>query len=166
MISPLNFIPSETKQPRLEAGQPRGATRFAAGLFCLGLDREMIYLGGKIVVGLFRFAFPRFIGSILSSLSRRKQKCLLIRPRSAQVPWLHENQPFSPAVPGMAREWREAPTTRLGKSYHRETVQGRRGRFPSRRIQGSFISEFNERASVPWTEPGRTGTAALEPRDV
>lgn len=124
MISPPNFIPSETKQPQLEAGRPRGATRFAAGLFCFGLEREMIYLGGKFVWGLLHISVPCFIGSILPSLSRRKQKCLLTERRSTQVPWLPENPPFAPAVPGTERERRVAPSTRLDKSYHEETVQG------------------------------------------
>lgn len=91
----------------------------------------MIYLGTKFVVGIFRFAFPRFIGSILPYLSRRKQKCLLTRPRSTQVPWLLENQPFAPAAPGMARERRRAASTRLGKNHHRETMQGAGGGYDS-----------------------------------
>lgn len=137
MISPLNFIPSETKQPQLEAGRPQGRLVFAACLFCFGLDREMIYLGTKFVVGIFRFAFPRFIGSILPYLSRRKQKCLLTRPRSTQVPWLLENQPFAPAAPGMARERRRAASTRLGKNHHRETMQGA-GTIPLSTNSGQF----------------------------
>lgn len=84
----------------------------------------MIYLGGKFVLGLLHISIPRFIGSILPSLSRRKQKCLLTERRSIQVPWLPENPSFAPAALGTERERRVAPSTRLDESYHRETVQG------------------------------------------
>lgn len=110
----------------------------------------MIYLGTKFVVGIFRFAFPRFIGSILPYFSRRKQKCLLTRPRSTQVPWLLENQPFAPAAPGMARERRRAASTRLGKNHHRETMRGAgAGTIPLSTNSGQFYQWLQRKRSCP-----------------
>lgn len=117
--------------------RPRGATHFAAGLFCFGLEREMIYLGEKLFGVYFASLFPVSLEVF----------CHPFREENKSACW---QDPVAHISLGSARTnlSHQRPRGRQGKggrhqepAYTKVTLEKQ----CSRRIQSSFTNDFNER---------------------